>query len=290
VQNKYFDELLAAFPQVQRDRYGLTFSQSAGASQAARTLSEAGVVMLKDALPANALPDCRESFERFTRSLSDETESGSWHSPWRVQDDAMCPAAVVLGRLLRSWAWNVVEEFCGSTDIAVLLAFCVARHAIDKRLGAGAHQDARGLPPELPFSLWVPLHAVTPLQTSGLGFLPPSPDRLLPALPNNDVGPEYVLDHFAKAWVPSYAPGDVTLHSSLLPHFTTGYGTGSDRYSVEIRAMAAGEADPKLQDPALYVARRHGRPTIVGTRCSPGVDAGAFFNALSARFGEVPKS
>jgi hypothetical protein len=63
--------------------------------------------------------------------------------------------------------------------------------------------------------------------------------------------------------------------------FTTGYGTGSDRYSLEIRAMALNEADPKLQDPAVYVARRHGRPTIVGSRCSPGVPADQFFAALS---------
>jgi hypothetical protein len=281
VQNKYFDELLAAYPQVRRDRYGLTFSQRAGSSQAARTLSKSGVMMLKEALPGEVLPSCRESFERFARALPDETESGSWHSPWLVHDEAMCPASVVLTRLLRSWAWNVVEELCGSTDIAVLLAFCVARHAVDKRLGAGAHQDAKSLPPELPFSLWIPLHAVTPLQTSGLGFLPPAPDRLLPALPNNDVGSEYVLEHFADAWVPAYAPGDVTIHSSLLPHFTTGYGTGSDRYSVEVRAMAVNDADLKLQDPAVYVARRHGRPTIVGTRCSPEVPTDRFFAELS---------
>jgi len=284
VQNKYFDELLAAFPEVQRDRHGLTFSQSAGAARAARTLSEAGVVMLREALPADALPSCHQSFERFTRSLPREAESGSWHSPWLVHDDAMCPAAVILTNLLRSWAWNVVEELCGSTEIAVLLAFCVARHAIDMRLGAGAHQDAKGLPAELPFSLWVPLHAVTPLRNSGLGFLPPSPHQLLPALPNNDVGSEYVLDHFAEGWVPSYAAGDLTIHSSLLPHFTTGYGTGSDRFSLEVRAMAARDADPKLQDPAIYVARRHGQPAIVGAQCSPGIPADRFLAELSGVF------
>jgi hypothetical protein len=120
-----------------------------------------------------------------------------------------------------------------------------------------------------------------PPRTSGLGFLPPPPDRVLPTLPHNDIGPEYVLGRFPAAWVPPYAAGDLTIHTHLLPHFTTGYGTGSDRYSLEVRATAWRNADPTLQDPAVYVSRRHGRPTIVDGRCSPGTDARQFFAVLA---------
>jgi hypothetical protein len=281
MQNKYFDELLADFPEVQRDRYGLTFARDERTTEVARALSECGVVMLKDALPADVLSDCRRSFEDFTRSLPEESSCGSWHLPWLVRDDSLWPAAVILRRLIDSWAWRVIEDLCGSTDIAVLLSFCVAHHAIDTRLGAGAHQDAKVLPAELPLSMWIPLQGVVPLRTSGLGFLPPPPDRVLPTLPHNDIGPDYVLGNFDKAWVPSYAAGDLTIHSHLLPHFTTGYGTRSDRYSLEIRAMAMSQADPKLQDPAIYVSRRHGWLTFVDSRCSPATVARLFLAELS---------
>jgi hypothetical protein len=156
MQNRYFDELLSQFPEVQDDRYGASFESKARASDAARTLTKLGVVMLRQALPVDVLSSCRRRFEHFTRSLSKETACGSWHLPWRVSDEDFCPMAVILTRLLRSWAWEVVEHLCGSTDIAVPLSFCVARHAIDARLGVGAHQDAKVLSAGLPFSLWIP--------------------------------------------------------------------------------------------------------------------------------------
>ena len=46
-----------------------------------------------------------------------------------------------------------------------------------------------------------------------------------------------MLDNLAAAWVPTYQSGDFTIHSCHTPHFTTGYGTASHRYSVEIRAI-----------------------------------------------------
>jgi hypothetical protein len=192
------------------------------------------------------------------------------------------PAAAVISRLLKSWAWPVVERLCGSTDIAILLGFCLARHAIDCNLGVGAHQDAQGLPPEVPFSIWLPLHCVEPGRRSGLGFVVGAFDRLLPLPPgsNLDIGERPVLDNLAAAWVPTYQSGDFTIHSCHTPHFTTGYGTASHRYSVEIRAMARDDAPAALQDPAVYVGRRDGQPSVVGWHCSPGMRARDFLQAL----------
>jgi len=68
-----------------------------------------------------------------------EAETGSWHKPWTVRHRNLRPAAAVISALVKSWAWPVVEEICGTSDIAVLLGLCLARHAIDVDLGVGAH-------------------------------------------------------------------------------------------------------------------------------------------------------
>ncbi|MBI2742174.1 MAG: hypothetical protein HYX38_37245 [Rhodospirillales bacterium] len=280
MQAPRFDELLDLHPDVQNELPEQSFTEGAAPVLAAAALSRCGVIMLRSALPATILPACCASFEQFARSLGGESDAGSWHAPWRVQHHQHLPAATIVSALLRSWAWPVVEKICGSTDIVVLLGLCTARHMVDKPLVAGAHQDATAVAPELPFALWIPLHAVTPRRNSGLGFITPAPQRVLPTLPHNDVGTEYVLANFHNAWVPSYAPGDLSIHTNLSPHFTTGYGTRTDRYSLEIRAMARDAAPPKYQDPAIHVGRRNGEVTVVGTSCSPGVDAGHFLSLL----------
>jgi hypothetical protein len=278
--NPQFDELVARYPQVQQDRYGLAFAGDVPASQIADELSRQGVVMLRNVLPASILWPCHWSFARFVRSLKLDRRSvdGSWHRPWLVRHWGHRPAAVILAALFKSWAWRVVEKICGSTDIAVLLGLCIARHAIDKPLGAGAHQDARAVAPDVPFSMWIPLHGIAPRRNSGLGFIVPAPDRVLPSLPHNDIGPDYVLGNFDRAWVPPYSPGDVSIHTSLSPHFTTGYGTHTNRYSFEVRAMARDAAPAKYHDPAVYVGRREGRAMVVDTNCSAGSDAHPFLS------------
>jgi hypothetical protein len=277
---RFFDELVDRHPDVENDWPEQSFTDGAAPSAAAAALSRCGVIMLRSALPATILPGCCASFEQFARSLESESDDGSWHAPWSVQHGQHLPAATIVSALLRSWAWPVVEEICGSTDIAVLLSFCTARHMIDKPRVAGAHQDATAVAAELPFALWIPFHAVTPRQNSGLGFITPAPQQVLPVLPHKDVGTDYVLANFHRAWVPHYAPGDLSIHTNLSPHFTTGYGTRTDRYSLEIRAMARDSAPAKYQDPAIHVSRRNGKATIVETACSPGVDARRFLSLL----------
>ncbi len=134
----------------------------------------------------------------------------------------------------------MLETVCGSTDVVLLLGSCAAPHAIDKQLPIGAHQDCKVVSPDIPFSIWVPLHDVVPLRTSGLGFIVPPPNEMLPTLPHGDIGADYVAERKAGAWTPTYRAGDLTLHTKLSPHFTTGYGTRSDRYSFEERAVAWG--------------------------------------------------
>ena len=117
-----------------------------------------------------------------------------------------------------------------------------------------------------------------PRLNSGLGFVVPDPGRLLPTLPHNDVGPEYVLEDPARLWIPPYAAGDLTIHSKFAPHFTTGYGTLSDRFSLEIRATPRSALPSRHEDPAICVSRRNGIPTIVEARSSAGSAAREFLD------------
>jgi hypothetical protein len=298
-------ELVERHPAIVRDRHRLTFTKRDTPADIAEAFSRHGAMMLRRALPASSLLPSRFAFHHFARTLGGnhrpwdswfagtddgagpqwsggEDPTGSWHRPWAVRYWSLRPTATVISGLLKSWAWPVVERLCGSTDIAILLGVCMARHAIDRDLGVGAHQDAQGLPPEIPFSMWLPLHGVEPGRRSGLGFVVGALDRLLPLPPgsNLDMGDQVVIDNLDAVWVPTYKRGDFTIHASYTPHFTTGYGTGSHRYSVEIRAMARDAAPATLQDPAVYVGRQDGVPAVVGSHCSQGVRARDFLEAV----------
>jgi hypothetical protein len=289
-----FKELVGRHPEVMRDRHALSFSEQRRPAEIAAAFARSGVVMLKGALPPETLVPCAEAFRRFVHSSDTqagmgragrrpetgdgETSAGSWHSPWAVRDRDRFPAAVIMSALLRSWTWDVVEELCSSSHLAIVLKFCTARHGIDRPLGVGAHQDAKVVSPELPLSIWIPLHEIVPQQNSGLGFVVPAPDHLLPTLPHNDVGPDYVLEDPARLWIPPYAAGDLTIHSRFSPHFTTGYGTLSDRFSLEIRATPRSALPPMHEDPVICVSRRGGIPTIVEARSSAASPARAFLD------------
>jgi hypothetical protein len=197
-----------------------------------------------------------------------------------VRCENFYPAAAVISAVIKSWTWDVVEELCQSSSIVVLLKFCTTRYSIDQSLGVGAHQDAKVVDFQVPLSLWIPLQDIVPGESSGLGFVVPHPQHVLPTLPHNDVGADYVLHDPTRVWIPSYAAGDFTIHSRFSPHFTTGYGTLSERFSIEIRPMPKHLAPPEHVDPAIYVARRGGIPTIVGVRGSNSIDAQEFFASL----------
>jgi hypothetical protein len=281
-------ELIKQQRAILEDRHGLALSGDTPFPTILDTFARSGVVILRHALPPKELRPCRRAFEHFVKGLgrkngvsqfddegaspewsAGERETGSWHRPWAVRHGSEVPAASVISLLLRSWAWKVVERICGSTDLVLLLSFCVARHAIDCDLPIGAHQDCRVVSPDIPLSIWIPLHDVTPGKTSGLGFVIPAPDRMLPAMPNGDVGQDYVAERLSGVWVPTYRAGDLSLHTKFSPHFTTGYATRSHRYSLEIRAMARANAPDHLQDPAICVGRRpDGAPVVVQTNCS----------------------
>ena len=291
-------QLVKDHPEILQDRFELSFMHQTSPAEVARALSRHGVVMLRGALPEKTLASCCRSFGRFARSLGKsrwptwawgakddgpdpewakgEADTGSWHKPWTVRHWNRRPAAAVISAMVESWTWPVIEEICGTSDIAVLLGLCLARHAIDVDLGVGAHQDAKGLPPMVPFSIWVPLHDVTPRFNSGLGFVVGPPNSVLPTLPHGDIGPDYVLENIDKVWVPAYRTGDLTIHTNHMPHFTTGYGTRSDRYSLEVRAMSREAAPWTFHNPSVYVARRCGVPAITGMHCELPVRANGF--------------
>jgi hypothetical protein len=293
--------LVEQHPEVLADRFGLSFSRSDTLDDITGALSGQGVVMLQSVLDATLLADARRTFARFAESLghrpqwarlldrddrpkpewaSGELPNGSWHNPWVVRHWLQRPAATIILAVIDSWVWPLVERMCGSTDIAILLGLCQARHAIDVDLGVGAHQDAKVLPDAAAFALWMPLHDIEPKRRSGLGFVTGAPPGLLPTLPHNDVGPEYVLDRIDRIWVPSYRAGDVTAHVKMIPHFTTGYGTGAERFSLELRAVAARDAGNAPDNPSVMVSRIGGRPRIVSTKFGPPVRARSFLRAF----------
>ena len=297
--NQTFRSLVEQHPEILTDRHKLAFSRQDSVEETATKFTQEGAIMLRGVIPTETLDECREAFGRFVGTLGrprrnldesafalddgpspnwdkGEEDSGSWHPPWVVRDMDQSPTALVLSELIRSWAWPVIERICHSTEIVVMFGLCLARHRIDEDLLLGVHQDVTAVNPEVPLSIWIPLGEVAPKKHSGLGFIVPSPGHTLPADSSNDVGVDYLMANLDKVWVPHYHAGDLTIHSRYSPHFTTGYGTHSERYSLEIRLWAKEDHLAKYCDPSLRVARRNGVPVIVETKCSLGIGAHAF--------------
>lgn len=301
-------------PEIFADRPGASFKKNTHPSEIAAALDSWGVVMLRGALPWWTLSKGHRIFRRFVGDLSGkprmpvwhsgfenvlakddwsdtsgddrETETGSKHMPWIVRDYNLSPAAMVIAALLRSWAWPVVEELCGSTDIAILLSLCVARHTMD-RIGAfPAVQDAGSVGRDIPFAIWIPFHRIALGRHPGLGFVTEWRSRqMLSEAASHVDGHGYVSWSFTtdgkRLWVPAYRTGDISVHGLYTPHFVTCSGMPSDTYSLEIRAMAREAAPLALQDPAIYIGRRDGRPSFVGSNCSSARRAKGFIALLA---------
>jgi hypothetical protein len=272
-----FASLVEKHPEILRDRAGLSFTDQAAPATIAAAFATSGVVKLRGALPAAALQAGRDAFQGFG------SDGDSWHWPWAVRAGQHFPMATVFHALLKSWAWRVIERLCRSQHIAIPLSGCIARHAVDMPLGLGAHQDAFGFGPALPFSVWIPLQTITPLEDSGLGFIVPALDHVVSADSPANVGADLMLSDPGKLWIPTYELGDITIHSNLSAHFTTGYGTRAHRYSLEIRALPRLTAPRKHLDPAIYVARRDGRAVVAGTRYVGKTEAVPLLESVTAQ-------
>jgi hypothetical protein len=286
-----FKTLLERHPELVLDRHRLSFSRETASAAIANTYARSGVVLLKGSLPPGQLDAAASGFREYLEARPHATTStarGSWHSPWQVRRDGYFPAADVLAAVVRSWIWDVVEEICQSSRIVLLLKFCTARHGVDDLLGVGAHQDAKVVEQSVPLSLWIPLREIVPGQCSGLGFVVPAPDHILPTLAHDDVGADYVLREPANLWLPRYALGDLSIHSRFCVHCTTGFGTLTHRFSLEVRAMPRANAPADHVDPALYVARRNGLPSFVQAFSSPGKGAEEFLRAAVLALAKLP--
>ena len=165
----------------------------------------------------------------------------------------------------------------------ILLSLCLARHAVDRDLGVGAHQDAQGLPPVVPFSMWLPLHSVIPGRQSGLGFLTEAPHRLLPVPQGSDLdlGDQVVLDNLASVWVPTYHTGDFTISWSL--HATLHHGLWHWLTPLQRRDSrhGSGRHTGRVAGSGVFVGRRDGAPAVVASHCSPGLHAHDFLDAVA---------
>jgi hypothetical protein len=299
----YFHEVVAQHPEMLRRRSDLSFSRDSAPDAVAAQWRRSGVVQLREVLPPGLLAACRRTFDQFIETavkkgvgaqshansnasaLDDgpgsewangETIHGSWHLPWTIRHGGHFPVATVLAELVTSWAWPVIEAICDSREIDVMFGLCLGRHNIDQPLLVGAHQDATAVNAEVPLSIWIPLQEVVPKRHSGLGFIVPAPAEVLATEPNNDIGSSYFMSQVGSMWIPRYGLGDLTIHSKLSPHFTTGYGTMTDRYSLEIRLWARDDAFLKYCDPSIRISRLNGVPVVTETRCSLGVRAHGF--------------
>jgi hypothetical protein len=298
-----FQKLIAQYPHILNERPYLSFSSKNTPAEASAEWDRSGAVMLRGVLSSATLERCRQTFHRFVNivvkkrpearlpqndgvlTLDDgpspewdngELDGGSWHLPWVIRHGGQSPTAIVLAELVGSWAWPFIEEICRSNDIVVMFGLSLGRHNIDTTLDVGVHQDAVAVNPDVPLSIWIPLHEVVPRRHSGLGFIVPSPGKVLPAPSHNDIGFDYFLEELNNVWVPRYRPGDLTIHSRYSPHFTTGYGTGTDRYSLEIRLWGRDDSLLNYLDPSIRIRRRNGVPVITETTCSLGIGAHGF--------------
>jgi hypothetical protein len=279
-----FKTLLERHPELVVDRHNLSFTRHTASADIAGVYGREGVVLLKAALPAEAVASAECGFRHFMQTASSAAvaqPSSNWFSPWLVRNDNRFPAAEILAAVVRSWVWDVVEDICRSSQIVLLLKFCTARRGVDDALGVGGHQDAKVVEQSVPLSLWIPLQEIVPGRCSGLGFVVPHPDHVLPTLAHDDVGADCLLREPGNLWLPHYAPGDLSIHSRFCIHCTTGFGTRTDRYSLEVRAMAQALAPADHLDPALYVARRNGLPTFVRAYASPEKQADEFLTSAA---------
>ncbi len=294
----YFNEFIAAFPQTLLDRRGLSCALGDGQSpeQLLRRFAQNGVLLFRNVLPAPLIRSLLERCLAFGarlqnsppppangRDIAAAYRDGIGNYLWEMQVDNEYFLAPLIPALLRSWIWPAIEAIVGSQNIVILLSLCITRHMIDESLGLGAHQDAVALPGAVPFSIWIPLQDVRPGSCAGLGFVTPPPAGLLPRQHHIDVGEDYLLGRADDVWLPTYGVGDLSIHHNLTPHFTTGFGTKTERFSVEIRCMSMETAPNRLQDPAMYVLRRDsGEPTIFKTGASVGNIANGYLASPDA--------
>jgi hypothetical protein len=279
----YFDEFLAVFPQILAERKQLVHGSDAVSSLdvLAGRFDQQGLLVFKQALSPVLISRVLEHLIDFGKKLERFPELARWdprtpsayrqgtgNHVWELEIDEQYVLAPLIPALVGSWVWPAVEMLCGSTDILIALPACVMRHVTDNRLTLGVHQDTTAVSDVIPHSFWIPLHDVVPELCSGLGFVVPRPDGALPCAPNTDIGEHYLLEHVNDTWLPSYSSGDVSLHHKFTPHFTTGFGTQTERFSVEIRCMAASSVAPEhLRNPSLYVTRgSEGQPQITEMR------------------------
>ncbi|MBV8186270.1 MAG: hypothetical protein JOY64_00700 [Alphaproteobacteria bacterium] len=287
-----YTTLLERHPEVALDRHSLSFSDKSAVAEIGRAYALFGAVLLEQALPPAVLSASACAFRQYLQaqapSAATSDARGSWHSPWLVRQGDHFAMAGVLAAVVRSWIWDVVEEMCQSAQIVLLLKFCTARHNVDDTLGLGGHQDAKVVDASVPLSLWIPLQEIVPGRCSGLGFVVPRAERVLPTPSHDDVGADYLLRELGNLWLPHYALGDATIHSNLSVHFTTGFGTRTDRYSFEVRAMPRASAPAHHLDPVLYVARRNGLPTFVEAYSSIAKPADGFLRATQSALAAMP--
>jgi hypothetical protein len=152
--------------------------------------------------------------------------------------------------ILASPLWLAMLEIADGGPIAIPLSHMVLRGSVDALdASLGAHQDAVDVNPDVPYNLWIALEAMAPKRISSLGFLAEPIGTVYSKA--DAVARSQSLAH--RMWLPSYEPGDVALFNNTTLHQTTSYGTGTQRWSVELRYMRADRIPTGMAGEAFIV-------------------------------------
>jgi hypothetical protein len=288
----FFNEFLSITPSALHDKWGVSLSPGlVTPAVAADRFQETGMLQFREVFNPHIINDYRSEAIRygqllFQQSLPNTVNleyesylSGDANKLWEPRTERGFCFSTLIPFLIKSWVWPIIENICSSEDIVIFVSMSYLRHVTDLNLGIGAHQDAAGFETEIPIAMWLPLQKIIPKETTGLGFFIGAPKHVLKHT-NGDIGEEYFLSRGSDAFLPEYQVGDLSIHHMFTPHFTTGFGTLNERFSIELRFIGADKAPRELQDPAFLIKRVNGEPLIVESRISSSHPAVEFLKSV----------
>jgi hypothetical protein len=213
-----------------------------------------GAVLLRGAVPALPLQEIRRYAGLYADEMREAIRIGhtsyfTWMfeqeritMPWEATARGVPFLASLLRTMILSPLWRHLETALDSSKIAVPLNVVYLRRVVDRVDAADSlprglgrfrqpHQDATVVHHDYPVTTWVALEPIASGQKSALAIWPIKNDVVY------DVSAlrQFVEDNAESIWRPSYEVGDVMLFDSTTPHCTALYGSGQERFSVELR-------------------------------------------------------
>jgi hypothetical protein len=236
-----------------------------------------GAVLLRRAVPAAPLQEIRRYADLYAEEMREAIRVGhtsyfTWMfeqeritMPWEATARGIPFLATLLRTLILSPLWRHIETALNTAKIAVPLNVTYLRRVVDRLDAADTlprglghfrapHQDASVVHHDYPITTWVALEPVAYAEKSALAIWPIKHDVVYAP----DALRRFIADNAECLWRPSYDVGDVMLFDSTTPHCTALYGSGQERFSVELRYCDAEQIPVAYADccPFLIVESR----------------------------------